>query len=69
MSENGQTSWRMKGRHAGSCNCGWACPCQFNDLPDKGNCEALLAWEISVGHFGDVPLDGVRFGFAVHWPG
>lgn len=62
-------SWRIEGHHAGSCNCVWACPCQFNALPDKGHCEALLAWEIEEGHFGDVSLDGVRFGEAVHWPG
>ena len=69
MEANGQTSWRIKGHHAGSCNCVWACPCQFNDLPDKGHCEAFLAWEIDEGYFGDLSLDGVRFGFAVHWPG
>jgi hypothetical protein len=69
MGANGQTSWRIKGDHAGSCNCIWACPCQFNALPDKGYCEALLVWEIREGHFGDLSLDGVRFGFAVHWPG
>lgn len=34
-----------------------------------GVCEALLAWEITEGSFGEVSLDGVRFGFAVHWPG
>jgi hypothetical protein len=68
MEANG-TPWRLTGHHAGSCNCIWACPCQFNALPDKGYCEALLAWEISEGSFGDVSLDGVRFGFAVHWPG
>lgn len=69
MASNGQTGWHISGHHAGSCNCVWACPCQFNALPDKGNCEAVLAWEIDEGHFGDVSLDGVRFGFAVHWPG
>jgi hypothetical protein len=69
MNENGQTPWLIKGHHAGSCNCDWACPCQFNGPPDKGNCEALLAWEIDEGHFGGVSLDGVRFGGAVHWPG
>jgi hypothetical protein len=69
MNANGQTSWRIKGDHAGSCNCVWACPCQFNALPDKGNCEALVVWQIREGNFGDVSLDGVKFGFAVHWPG
>jgi hypothetical protein len=69
MSTNGRTGWQIKGDHAGTCNCMWACPCQFNGLPDKGNCEAVLVWQIRDGHFGDTSLDGVRFGFAVHWPG
>jgi hypothetical protein len=66
---NGTVDWHIRGDHGGSCNCIWACPCQFNALPDKGNCEALVIWEIREGHFGEVSLDGVRFGFAVHWPG
>jgi hypothetical protein len=69
MSTNGQTSWAINGDHAGTCSCMWACPCQFNANPDKGNCEAVLVWEIREGHFGETALDGVRFGFAVHWPG
>jgi hypothetical protein len=69
MAENGQTPWRIAGHHAGTCNCDWACPCQFNANPTHDYCEALLAWEITDGSFGDVSLDGVRFGFAVHWPG
>jgi hypothetical protein len=69
MNADGHTPWRLTGHHAGSCNCIWACPCQFNALPTHGQCEALLAWEIHEGSFGDVSLDGVRFGFAVHWPG
>src|SRR5687768_14989037 len=69
MAENGQTPWRIAGHHAGTCNCDWACPCQFNANPTHGYCEVLLAWEITDGSFGDVSMDGVRFGFAVHWPG
>jgi hypothetical protein len=69
MATNVATQWRLSGHHAGSCNCIWACPCQFNGPPSHGYCEALLAWEITEGSFGDVSLDGLRFGFAVHWPG
>ena len=69
MAENGHTPWRIAGHHAGTCNCDWACPCQFNANPTHDYCEALLAWEITDGSFGNVSLDGVRFGFAVHWPG
>ena len=46
MSNNGHTAWRIQGEHAGSCNCIWSCPCQFNALPDKGQCETVVAWEI-----------------------
>jgi hypothetical protein len=69
MNGNSTTAWRLKGEHAGTCNCVWACPCQFNGLPDKGNCEAILAWRVTEGHFGDTSLDGLVFGFAAHWPG
>jgi len=44
----------------GNCNCSWGCPCQFNALPTTGHCEALLAWQISDGYFGNTRLDGVR---------
>jgi len=32
---------------------------QFNALPTTGHCEALLAWEVTDGYFGDTRLDGV----------
>jgi hypothetical protein len=69
MSSNGQTAWRIAGEEVGSCNCVWACPCQFNGDPSEGNCDALVAFEIRDGHFGDVSLDGVRFVMIVSWPG
>jgi hypothetical protein len=49
--------WRIAGEEVGNCNCSWGCPCQFNALPTAGHCEALLAWQISDGYFGDTRLD------------
>jgi hypothetical protein len=69
MSAATGTEWRIAGEEIGSCNCAWGCPCQFNALPTTGNCEALIAFEIREGHYGDTPLDGVRFAEIVHWPG
>jgi hypothetical protein len=66
---NGATEWRIAGDEVGSCNCIWACPCQFNANPTHGNCEALIVWQIREGHFGDLDMSGVRFGVAVHFPG
>lgn len=69
MAPNGQTPWRIAGEQIGNCNCDWGCPCQFNANPTTGNCEAILAWEIGEGQFGDTSLDGVRFARLYHWPG
>ena len=69
MAENGRTPWHIKGEEVGSCNCVWACPCQFEADPTEGDCKALVAFEISEGRFGDVDLGGVRFAEIVSWPG
>ena len=66
---NGGMEWRIAGDEVGSCNCIWACPCQFNANPTHGNCEALIVWQINEGRFGDVDMSDVRFGVAVHFPG
>ena len=42
---------------------------QFNALPDKGFCEAVASYQITQGHFGDVPLDGLRAAAVWHFPG
>jgi hypothetical protein len=64
-----QTRWRLVGEEVASCNCAWGCPCQFNALPTHGRCEALIAVQVSEGHFGDTRLDGVRFARIFWFPG
>lgn len=64
-----QTKWRVAGEEVASCNCDWGCPCQFNAVATTGRCEALLAWDVREGHYGDVSLDGVRFARIYSWPG
>jgi hypothetical protein len=61
--------WHIKGDEIGSCNCVWACPCQFEADPTEGHCHALLGYSIREGNFGDVNLDAVKFASAVSWPG
>ena len=61
--------WRIKGRELANCNCAYGCPCQFNALPTYGNCAAVVCNEITQGHFGDIKLDGLRFGGVFQWPG
>ena len=63
------TPWRIEADETSTCNCAWGCPCQFNALPTKGRCEALVAVRIRDGHFGKTPLSGVTFAGAYWWPG
>jgi hypothetical protein len=69
MAENGRTEWAIKGEEVGSCNCDWACPCQFEGDPTHGDCHALLGYAIREGKFGDVDISGVNFAEIVSWPG
>ncbi|HSW13489.1 MAG TPA: DUF1326 domain-containing protein [Solimonas sp.] len=61
--------WSMQGWELANCNCNHGCPCQFNQLPDKGHCRAHAFVQIEKGHFGDVALDGLRWGIMAAWPG
>lgn len=64
-----KTIWRLTGEEIGSCNCAWGCPCQFNALPTRGQCEGMGVCQITKGHYGAVVLDGTRFAFLVSFPG
>jgi len=61
--------WAIHGRELGNCNCAYGCPCQFNALPTRGFCEAAASFQIDQGHFGEVKLDGLRWGILAAWPG
>ena len=63
------TPWEIDALEIANCNCSFGCPCQFNSLPTNGNCEAAVAFVIKSGHYGDVPLDGVKLALTVKWPG
>ena len=61
--------WEVKATEFANCNCVYACPCQFNALPDKGFCQAVGGWRIREGRFGDVKLDGLSAVGMWRWPG
>ncbi len=61
--------WSMQGMEFSNCNCAVGCPCQFNALPTQGHCRALTFVQIDRGRFGDVKLDGLRWGIMGQWPG
>jgi hypothetical protein len=63
------TEWEVHGMEFGNCNCGYACPCQFNALPTHGHCQAIAFFRVDHGQFGGAKLDGLNMAMAVAWPG
>lgn len=63
------THWTIKGREFTNCNCAYGCPCQFNALPTHGHCQAVVGMQIDEGHYGNTPLDGLKFVGVFSWPG
>lgn len=61
--------WRLSGEEVVSCNCAWGCPCQFDALPTRGNCEGFGIWQVEEGQFGDTSMSGVKWAWLVYWPG
>ncbi len=61
--------WYIEGIEFGSCNCVYACPCQFEALPTHGHCRGFEVLRIDKGHFGEVVLDGLNIAMLYAWPG
>ena len=64
-----ELAWSIRGIHFVNCNCDYGCPCQYNALPTKGHCSAVIGWQVDEGHHGDVRLDGLRAVNTYAWPG
>ena len=62
-------NWMIRTRQLGTCSCDYGCPCEFNAPPTRLPCEGVSAMEITEGHFGDVPLSGLRVAGIYRWPG
>jgi hypothetical protein len=63
------TTWKITGSYFEACSCEVACPCVFTSPPTSGQCNALIAWHIEQGRYGEVDLDGFNAVLAVHSPG
>jgi len=63
-----QTPYRLKAHYLETCNCDPGCNCNFGGFPDHGSCQAIVAFDVIEGNFGDVDMAGVRAVVAVKWP-
>jgi hypothetical protein len=60
--------WELQVDYVETCNCAFACPCNFSGYPTDGFCEALVAYHIKKGRFGKTRLDGLVVIYAAAWP-
>ncbi len=61
--------WNYQAEMINACNCDWGCPCNFNARPTTGSCAGVYAAHITNGFCGDTRLDGVKYAWAVSFPG
>jgi hypothetical protein len=68
-SKSKKIKWQMPVYYLDSCNCDWACPCQFNAKPTYGNCEGPGGIHIIEGHYENIKVDGLNMVWIGSWPG
>lgn len=54
--------WAIEGKVISADNCAIGCPCIFGEPPSHGRCTYTGILIIEKGHYGEVNLDGVKFG-------
>lgn len=52
--------WWMKGHWFDVCSCNIPCPCGFAQPPTNNKCEGVMAYHITEGSYGDIPLEGLN---------
>ncbi|MGQ0845139.1 MAG: DUF1326 domain-containing protein [Sporichthyaceae bacterium] len=60
MTTTAVPTWSLKGDWFDVCSCNIACPCEFAQPPTNNKCQAVLAYRINSGHFGDTDMAGLN---------
>jgi hypothetical protein len=59
-----EPAWALEGRSISADSCGVDCPCNLGGPPQNGECRFIQIRQVDKGRYGDVKLDGVKFGMA-----
>ena len=51
--------WKASGDWFDVCKCNIPCPCEFAQTPSYGDCDAVLAYHIKTGNYGETVLNGL----------
>jgi hypothetical protein len=59
----------LQGTLLEACTCGVLCPCWIGEDPDKGTCDAIVAYHYDRGTVKGIDIGGVSMVLAAHIPG
>ena len=59
-----EPAWSIEAKEISADSCDAHCPCPLGLAPTHGHCDYVSLWQVEKGHYGDVKLDGVKFGLA-----
>jgi hypothetical protein len=59
-----ETAWSLKGKIISADSCGPDCHCIIGGPPDGGLCKFFAIGQVDSGQYGEVKLDGAKFGIA-----
>jgi len=64
-------SWQLNGEYFESCNCELLCPCLLvrGSKPTEGHCDAVVAFHIKSGKYGNTDLSGLNAVTVIYTPG
>ena len=68
MKEAAIPKWEITVNYAETCNCDFGCPCNFSGFPTYGFCRAIVFFNITKGHYGNVDIGGIPVVYVGNWP-
>jgi hypothetical protein len=62
-----EPAWSIEGRSINADSCGVDCPCNIGGPPHDGICQYINIRQVDSGRYGDVKLDGVKYGIVAEF--
>ena len=59
-----EPAWSIEAKMISADSCSVGCPCILGEPPTHGQCQYVALWQVDKGQYGDVKLDGVKYGLA-----
>jgi hypothetical protein len=57
---NNIPNWKISGDFFDAYKCNIPCPCEFGQATTYGDCNGVLAWDITKEQYGQISIDGLN---------